>query len=147
MESPSSLDDRIARFWDRYLAVLNKGGIAPSAARGYVVRVEEYVKAREGRKLLDHRADDVVSYLRAVGRDHRLESWQMAQVVHALHLLFCQLLGVPWCGEVDWSYWKTAFRELQPDHPTKDRNSNGGCPGSETLEARVRRDRSGGSLG
>ena len=42
----------------------------------------------------------------------------MAQVVHALQLLFCQLLGVPWCGEVNWEYWKTAFRELQPDHPT-----------------------------
>jgi hypothetical protein len=83
-----------------------------------VVRVEEYVKAREGRKLLDHRAGDVVSYLRAVGRVQRLESWQMAQVVPALQLLFCQLLRVPWCGEVDWAYWKTAFRDLPPEHPT-----------------------------
>ena len=106
MESPSSLDDRIARFWDRYLAVLNKGGIAPSAARWYVVRVEEYVKAREGRKLLDHRADDVVSYLRAVGRDQRLEIWQMAQVVHALQLLFCQRIGIPMVVVQDLRRWR-----------------------------------------
>jgi len=31
-----------------------------------------------------------------------MESWQMAQIVHALQLLFCQLLAVPWCGEIDW---------------------------------------------
>ena len=37
--------------------------------------------------------------------------------------------------------------KLTYDEVKKDRNSNGGCPGSETLEARVRRDRSGGSLG
>ena len=42
----------------------------------------------------------------------------MTQVVHALQLLFCQLLAVPWCGEIDWDYWKIAFRELQPHHPT-----------------------------
>jgi integron integrase len=119
MESPfPSLDERISRFWDRYLTVLDQNGVKPSAARWYVMRVEEYRKARPDRKLLDHRADDVVSYLQALGRDQRLESWQMAQVVHALQLLFCQLLAVPWCGKVDWDYWKTAFRELESEHPT-----------------------------
>jgi len=65
--APPSVDERISRFWDRYLTVLDQNGVVPSAARWYVVRVEEYRKARKGRKLLDHRADDVVSYLQAVG--------------------------------------------------------------------------------
>jgi len=140
MESPSPLDDRIARFWDRYLAVLDKHRVTPSAARWYVVRVEEYLKAAKGRKLLDHRPDDLVSYLHAVGRDQRLESWQMVQVVHALQLLFCQLLTVPWCGEVDWEYWNSAFRELQPDHPTVARQNR---PIGDVSKPAVQKERCG----
>ena len=137
--SPSD-DERLSRFWDRYLAVLERNGVKPSAARWYVTRVEEYGKANEGRSLLDHRADDVVSHLQAVGRDKRLESWQMAQVAHALQLLFCQLLAVEWCGEIDWDYWRAAFRELQPEHPTVARENR---PIGETPKPTVRRAKRG----
>ncbi len=75
MKSASpAFDERVSRFWDRDLTVLDQNGVKPSTARGYVMRVEESLKAWKGRKLLDHRADDVVSYLHAVGRDRRLES-------------------------------------------------------------------------
>ncbi len=133
-----SFDERVSRFWDRYLAVLDHNGVKSSAARGYVQRVEEYREARKGRKLLDHRPDDVVSYLQAVGRDKRLESWQMRQVVHALQLLFCNLLAVPWYGEIDWNYWKAAFRELEPEHPTVARQNR---PIGEVAKAASQREK------
>jgi hypothetical protein len=65
----------------------------------------------------------VVSYLEAVGRDPRWASWQKAQVVHALQLLFCRLLESPWCNEVDWDYRIAAFRELEPEHATRAREN------------------------
>ncbi len=103
------------------------------------MRVEEYLKAWEGRTLLDHRTDDVVSYLHAVGRDRRLESWQMAHV-HALQLLFCQLLAAPWCGEIDGDYWKAAFRELEPEHPTVAREHR---PVGEAAKPAIQREKRG----
>ncbi len=137
-----SFDERVSRFWDKYLTILDQNGVKSSAARWYVMRVEDYRKARKGRKLLDHRADDVVSYLHAVDRDRRLESWQMAQVVHALQLLFCQLLAAPWCGEIDWDYWKAAFRELEPEHPTVARQNR---PIGEPAELAIQTEKRGGT--
>jgi len=138
MSASPSFDERVSRFWDRYLAELGQNGVKSSAARWYVLRVEEYLKAHKGRKLLDHRTDDVVSYLQAVGRDRRLETWQMTQIVHALQLLFANLLAVPWHGEIDWDYWKSAFRELQPEHPTVARQNR---PLGEAAKTAVRREK------
>jgi hypothetical protein len=107
----------ICWYWTR------TGSNRPRHAGTPAARVEAYLKAHEGRKLRAHRPDDVVSYLEAVGRDLRLASWQKAQVVLALQLLFCRLLESPWCNEVVWDYGIAAFRVLEPEHATRAREN------------------------
>ena len=51
----SSRSNGIRRFWDRYLAfIARKGVIKPSAARWYVIRVEQYIKAFPDKRLATH---------------------------------------------------------------------------------------------
>lgn len=130
-------DKATARFWDRYLAVLAEGGVKPSARRWYILWTEKYLAAREGRKLREQGVEDVVGYFQSLTSERRLDGWQLMQVVHALELLFCGLLSVPWGREIDWTYWKSAFRELEPTHPTVARENRpvGGGPADEPADA------------
>jgi hypothetical protein len=118
MRNETAEEERVSRFWDRYLAVLDEQAVPTNARRWYVVGVEEYLRAQEGRRLAEHTPKDVSDYFWALGRQARLESWQMQQSVHALELVFCRLLRVGWCTEVDWGHWMAALRDLKPDHPT-----------------------------
>jgi len=108
----------VRRFWDRYIALLYSHDIPASSQRWYVKAAEDYIKAHEGHKLLEHSGDDVTRYLRQLGRRPGLKAWQYRQVVDALQLLFCELLQVPWGRDIDWTYLRDASDALQPDHPT-----------------------------
>ena len=111
-------DERVERFWDRYRAVLARTGIHDASARWYVIRVEEFLRSLGGARLAEQNPEDLVAYLRSVGRNAQLESWQMIQVVHALELLFCRLLAAPWATDFAWEQWKAGFRGLEASHPT-----------------------------
>ncbi len=121
-------DDRIARFWDKYLAVLERARVKPTAARWYVARVEAYLETHKDRRLRDQGPKEVLSYLESVRGDHRLKDWQAVQAVHALELLFCEFLSVDWRREVDWDGRKAAFRALEPAHPTVARENRPVAP-------------------
>lgn len=123
--SPQAQDTaRISKFWSDFTRTAADLGVKESAERWYVIQVEKYIKATEGKRLRDHGPADVTAYLERLGRSPRVEDWQLGQAAHALQILFCNLLGASWAKEVDWQGWREGSRSLPPEHPTVARDDS-----------------------
>jgi len=118
MSVPLNQEDRITRFWQRYLQVLDKYRVPETARPYYRQRVQAYIDRHAGRRLTTHGPDEVTSWLEDLGRNRRLTDWQFRQAVDALRLLFAKFLTMPWADQVDWDGWITAAQVLPVDHPT-----------------------------
>jgi integron integrase len=116
-DNPSSHDDKVRSFWDRYVGKLHESGIKPPFDRWTVGRAEEYIAAHPERRLEEQTPADVDAYLSHLGRQAGLKDWQFRQAVDAIRLLFV-LAGVDWLGRVDWEHWRASGRTLAADHPT-----------------------------
>ena len=112
-----------SQFWDRYIEILKKANVPDSAHRWYVVRVERYIAAHAAVRLRLHTPAGVEEYLVAAGRDSSLPGWRYRQLVHALQLLFTQLVRVTWASAFDWEYWLSSANELETSHPTLARHN------------------------
>lgn len=110
-------EQSVARFWDRYIASLQKQGVSQKIARWYVIRAEAYIKAYPGRRVAAHGPEEVTSFLGKLGQQERLEDWQFAQAVGAIQNLW-QVAGNPRMGEVDWNYWRELSFRLDTNHAT-----------------------------
>ncbi len=109
---------QIERFWDRFIALVRRRGIKEPFDRWYVIRAEEYIRAHDNKRLQNHGLQDVESWLSMLGRKNELNDWQFQQAVHAIQILFCDLLQTEWASAVDWEHWKEGSRQLPPDHAT-----------------------------
>lgn len=69
-------DAKVRRFWDRYIALLQKQGVKAPFDRWHVRRAEAFIAVFPDRRLADLTADDVAGYLEQVGRDGALKPWQ-----------------------------------------------------------------------
>ena len=132
-QTPSEI--RVERFWGRYLEVLCKQGVVRSQQRWYVARCEHFIQSASGKRLVDHRPEEVADYLRTLAENHASEGWQFQQAVDAIQKLLCDLVRVPWCDQVDWGWWKASAQPLDRQHPTLARDYNpvpgDGTPGAE----------------
>ncbi len=113
--------ESVSRFFHNYLICLDNASVSMRQRRWYVRRVEEFIKAQNGRSIKSLSARDIDEYLDALGRQGRLEDWQFVQVVDALRILFCDLLHKFGDGQPDWRGWMAAARELDPDHSSRGR--------------------------
>ena len=118
-QNPEAVD----RFWQSYLNILKDKQIIKPIDRWYVIRVEKYINAHSER-LKTHTAETLESYFSELGRNSDLSDWQFKQVVHALQILFCDLIKPDWCLQFDWDYWISASAELSSDHATLARDSD-----------------------
>jgi len=114
----------VGKFWSKYTAQLQKNGIKETAARWYVVRVEQYIKAYPERRLTSHSAKDVEAYFHRIGREKKLQSWQFYQLVHAIQILFVAIIRPDWVENFDWDYWLASAKDLESDHPTLARDNS-----------------------
>ena len=64
-------NDPVRLFWDKYIFLLGKQGIKPSAQRWYVRRVEQYISHYSDAKLATHTPEHVNQYFQEIGR-HRI---------------------------------------------------------------------------
>lgn len=101
-DSPRSVPETVSRFFSNYLLCLNKYPIPEKQMRWYVKRVEEFIKAQNGRKIKTLSVRDVTLYLEMLGRQNRLSGWQLAQCIDAIRILYCDLLETV-CQGVDWN--------------------------------------------
>jgi len=135
-------------FWGKYIENLRKRKVKEGAQRWYVKRSEDFIKAAQGRKLLDHSAEDISRYLEQQGRKQGLQGWQFLQIVDAIQILL-ETAQAPAGVQVNWEYWRNSAQGLADSHPTIART--GGIlptatpPGRAPLLDAVR-DRYGGAL-
>lgn len=122
-ESDHQISESVRNFWDRYIQVLDKCGINVKFRRWYVKRVEEYIQYFPDERLRTHTPQHVVRFFTEVGLQTGLSDWQFRQVVDAIRKLFCNLLALEWCDEVDWHYWLECSERLSPQHATLARES------------------------
>ena len=117
-ECEKPADTRVARFWDGFINIVHSQGVGAPSDRWYVVQVEHFIASAKGKRLDAHVPEEVDAYLRRLGASTSLSDWQFRQAVHALQILFCLVVKVPWCRAVDWEYWKGAAQQLGSQHPT-----------------------------
>jgi len=103
------------RFWDRYIEVLHKQGVATPFDRWYVVRAEQFLKALSSRRLAETAPSDLTEYLTSLGRDGRLKPWQFQQAIRAIRILY-SMAKIEWADQFDWSFWEDSARALEPQH-------------------------------
>ena len=115
------MPDAASRFFDNYLMCLAKAAVPERQRRWYVKRVEEFIKAHEGRKIKQLSASDIDRYLDVIGRKNRFAGWQFRQCVDAIRILYCGVLGTTACAGVDWQYRLDSAKDLEADHPTNAR--------------------------
>jgi integron integrase len=108
----------VSRFYSNYLYCLEKASVPEKQRRWYVKRVEDFIRAQNGRKIKSLTAIEVNQYLEMLGRQNRLFGWQFGQCIHAIRILYCELLASSACREIDWEYWLNSARQLDIDHPT-----------------------------
>ena len=61
-----------------------------------MIRAREYVKTNRDTPLRDQNPDYVSRYLEELGRKKHLKDWQFMQIVHALKILFCDVVQSDW---------------------------------------------------
>jgi integron integrase len=114
----------VSRFWDRYIRVLTEASVPEAARRFYVKHVERYIAAHPQIRLRGHSAEMMDEYLVRIGRNAAIKGWHLTQNVHALELLFTQIVKAPWVSEFNWEYRKASGRELEERHPTLARHNS-----------------------
>jgi hypothetical protein len=114
----SKRQDTIARFWARYIKVIQKQNITKPSQRWYVLRAQAYIAAHPGMRLKQHQASDLTRYLNALGRTSGLEDWQFRQAIDAIRILLVEMVGLDWARGYDWDYWRESARSLPVSHPT-----------------------------
>ena len=81
------------RFCGRYISVLNQHNIKVSTHRWYVNHIETYLKYYPDIRLQQQSAKHVETYLKEIDRKENIKPFQFWQIIDALRLLFCHLLG------------------------------------------------------
>jgi hypothetical protein len=79
-ETPSTTEDKIRSFWDRYIQRLYESGVNSPFDRWMVVRAEHYLAAHPDRRLADQTPADVNTYLADLGRKSVLKLGSFARL-------------------------------------------------------------------
>lgn len=124
-EASDATSRAVQRFWHNYFSILEKSSVPERVRPWYRKHVEAYIRAHPGRRLGEHLPHDVDEYLAGKGRLVHVQEWQFRQIVDALRLLFCNLIGAPWAASYDWLRWRAFARTLEPDHVTLRRDTSG----------------------
>ncbi len=108
-----------SRFWDNYVAKLKYIGVKPTAIRWYVRYVEKYIQKQPDNKLKNHTAEDVSVYITNMQRVDYLKDWQFRQLVHALEILFTDIVKLQWAHTFKWDEHTLTSSSFSNSHPSK----------------------------
>ena len=111
-------EQSVSQFWDKYINKTKAYNIKNDAARWYVRHAEAYIKAHQGRKLAQHKLEDIKKYLKDKGRNNQLKDWQYKQIVISIKILFVEMVQVSWANQFPWNEWADMAESLPPSHPT-----------------------------
>ncbi|MCN4143735.1 MAG: hypothetical protein LC437_01245 [Thiohalomonas sp.] len=72
-----------------------------SASSEYAMHVETYVKSVPKLKLLEYSRENLNRYFSGLARQPGIKDWIFTQHVEALQILFCKVIKVNWCDQID----------------------------------------------
>ncbi|MFP4036588.1 MAG: hypothetical protein ACLFUE_03605 [Desulfobacteraceae bacterium] len=104
---------------------MKEDGVSKRQMKWYLLRIKEYEEAKGHTPLSLHGAVDVKAYLDEIGRKDELAQWQINQIVHALELLFRDVVQAEWAGDFEWEWWKGESRKSL-EKAWKDSSTGGG---------------------
>ncbi|MEJ2180678.1 MAG: integron integrase [Gammaproteobacteria bacterium] len=105
-------------FWEKFIEKTKRYNVPDKSVRWYVKRIEEYIKAHPDSRLDKHSHDTLKTYLENHGRNTRLADWQFKQIVHALKILFIEVVRTEWEKSFPWDDWIESATELPHSHAT-----------------------------
>lgn len=111
-------DDKIARFWDKFICKTKSYGVKPEIARWYVRHAEHYIKEYKDIRLAKHTARHIDDYLDKISRIPRLHDWQYKQIIKSLQILFSDIIRSDWAESYPWQDRIQDATGLSPDHAT-----------------------------
>lgn len=106
------------KFWNRYISELANTPVKAGTERWYVMHVETYVKSVPELKLLEHTRENLNRYFTGLARQAGIKDWIFTQHVEALQILFCKVINVNWCDQIDWDFWYLSAKQLEDAHPS-----------------------------
>jgi len=111
-------NDKIARFWDKFITISTNYGVTERTRRWHVIHAERYIKAHPDMRLSEHTPDHVDNYLDRLSQQTHTKDWQQQQVVTALQIIFVELVHAPWAQGFPWDLKKAELRVLPASHAT-----------------------------
>ena len=102
----------------------------------YVTRVNQFIRAANGRPIESLDEKEIGDVLASFGRRDDLSDWQFAQLVDAVRVYLVGLLKSESATRVDWAYWKGSARTLTIDHASSARESRP----EELVREKIRKD-------
>lgn len=111
-------DTAVARFWDRYIAILRKNNVPYRHRRWYVRHIEQFIEHSPNIRLKNRTIQYVEQYIEDQGREHWVESFHFAQIIDALRLLYVDFLKTPWAATFPWESLRAGSLKLQDSHVT-----------------------------
>ncbi len=111
-------DPRVGRFWRQYAEVLRTFKVPSKSLPWYRRHIEGFITDHPHLRLRAHTPESIAKWLESVGRSPQISDWQFRQKGHAVKLLICHMLRLPWGSGFDWDRWSEAAQALEANHPT-----------------------------
>ena len=106
MESEGQLrQQRIARFWKRYIRELRLYQVPDTALPWYRRHVQGFIDFDPHTRLADRRPETLQQWFADSNQSTGFRDWQQRQRVDALRLLYCLLVKTEWAATFDWQAW------------------------------------------
>lgn len=106
MESEDQLrQQRIARFWKRYIQELRLCQVPDTALPWYRKHVQAFIDFAPHTRLADRPPETLQQWFTVATQRPLIRDWQQRQRVDALRLLYCLLVKTEWAARFDWEAW------------------------------------------
>jgi integron integrase len=116
------MTDAELAFWARYAESLLKHAIAGRNAEWHIRHAQRFCYGLNGKHLRDLGTSDLDAYLARLGRQQKVEAWQLRQTISALRVLFSDMTECKWASAYPWQEKMDACQDLSAEHPSRARD-------------------------
>lgn len=116
-----------------FTSEINQLARTQNVAHWLARRAEQYLSWVSSEPLQNHSKEMVESWFNELGRQSRLNEWQLKQCVQSVQLLL-KVAKANAYSDIDWDYWLSSWAQLEEQHATIGRSNSPVMPdlGNET---------------
>ncbi|VAW68441.1 hypothetical protein MNBD_GAMMA09-1237, partial [hydrothermal vent metagenome] len=93
-------------------------GINPQRTQRYISHANQFIVLANGKRLADHNAADIETYLSDKGRDPDTSDSCFREIALVLKILFIEVVAADWALTYAWGDMKLQARPLEALHPS-----------------------------